>query len=87
MDPYSSPYIIPDNSLHNPFSHSLLSTRQFRVGGFWIFGLRVGASNGVYGLGLSAVPKFKSKTLVQGSEQVLAVFPFRVCMTILNHNV
>ena len=28
MDPYSSPYIIPNNSLHNPFPHSLLSTRQ-----------------------------------------------------------
>ena len=29
MDPYSSPYIIPNsNSLHNPFPHSLLRTRQ-----------------------------------------------------------
>ena len=28
MDPYSGPYIIPNNSLHNPFPHSLLSTRQ-----------------------------------------------------------
>ena len=25
---YSSPYIIPNNSPHNPFSHSLLSTRE-----------------------------------------------------------
>ena len=25
MDPYSSPYIIPNNSPHNPFPHSLLS--------------------------------------------------------------
>ena len=32
MDPYSSPYIIPNNSPHNPFPHSLLSTRQFGVG-------------------------------------------------------
>ena len=30
MDPYRSPYIIPNNSLHNPFPHSLLRTRQFR---------------------------------------------------------
>ena len=28
MDAYSSPYIIPNNSLHNPFPHSLLRTRQ-----------------------------------------------------------
>ena len=28
MDPYSSPYILPKNSPHNPFPHSLLSTRQ-----------------------------------------------------------
>ena len=28
MDPYSSPYIIPNSSLHNPFPHSLLRTRQ-----------------------------------------------------------
>ena len=28
MDPYSSPYIIPNNRLHNPFPHSLLRTRQ-----------------------------------------------------------
>ena len=28
MDPYTSPYIIPNNSLHNPFPHSLLRTRQ-----------------------------------------------------------
>ena len=28
MDPYSSPYIIPNNSLHNPCPHSLLSTRK-----------------------------------------------------------
>ena len=27
MDPYGSPYIFP-NSLHNPFPHSLLRTRQ-----------------------------------------------------------
>ena len=30
MDPYSSPYIIPNNSLHNPFPHSPLRTRQLR---------------------------------------------------------
>ena len=29
MDPYSSPCIIPNNSLHNPVPHSLLRTRQF----------------------------------------------------------
>ena len=28
MDPYSSPHIIPHNGLHNPFTHSLLSTRE-----------------------------------------------------------
>ena len=28
MDPNSSPEIIPNNSLHNPFPHSLLRTRQ-----------------------------------------------------------
>ena len=28
MDPYSSPYIVSNNSLHNPFPHSLLSTRE-----------------------------------------------------------
>ena len=28
MDPHTSPYIIPNNSLHNPFPHSLLRTRQ-----------------------------------------------------------
>ena len=28
MDPYSSPYIIPNNIPHNPFPHSLLRTRQ-----------------------------------------------------------
>ena len=27
MDPYSSPYIIPNNSLHNPFPHSLREVR------------------------------------------------------------
>ena len=31
MDPYSSPYIIPSNCLHNPFPHSLLRTRQISV--------------------------------------------------------
>ena len=34
MEPYSSPYIFPDNSLHNPFPHSLLRTRQLKV--FWV---------------------------------------------------
>ena len=28
LDPYSSLYIIPNNSPHNPFPHSLLSTRE-----------------------------------------------------------
>ena len=28
MDPFSSPYIIPNSSFHNPFPHSLLRTRQ-----------------------------------------------------------
>ena len=28
MGPKSSPYTIPNNSLHNPFPHSLLRTRQ-----------------------------------------------------------
>ena len=28
MDPYSSSYMIPNNSLHNPVPHSLLRTRQ-----------------------------------------------------------
>ena len=28
MDPYSSPYIIPSHSLHNPFPHSLLPARE-----------------------------------------------------------
>ena len=28
MDPYSSPYIIPNNSYHNAFPHSLLRTRR-----------------------------------------------------------
>ena len=31
IDPYSSPYIIPDNSLQNLFPHSLQSTRQQRL--------------------------------------------------------
>ena len=31
MDPYSSPYIIPNASLHNPFPHSLPSTREDRL--------------------------------------------------------
>ena len=34
MDPYRSPYIIPNNSLHNPFPHSLLRTRQSRAWSF-----------------------------------------------------
>ena len=29
VDPYTSPYIIPNNSPHNPFPHSLLSTRKY----------------------------------------------------------
>ena len=32
MDPSSSPYIIPNNSPHNSFPHSLLRTRQFWTG-------------------------------------------------------
>ena len=28
MDPYSSPYILPNDSPHNLFPHSLLRTRQ-----------------------------------------------------------
>ena len=28
MDPYSSPYIIPNNSPHDPFPHSPLRTTQ-----------------------------------------------------------
>ena len=28
MDPYSSPYIIPNNGPHNPFPHPPLRTRQ-----------------------------------------------------------
>ena len=49
MDPYSSPYIIPNSSLHNPFPHSLLRTRQsaleidvfgFLEYGFWAQGRR-----------------------------------------------
>ena len=32
MDPYSSPYIIPNNSHYNPFPHSLLSTRESSSG-------------------------------------------------------
>ena len=31
MDPYSSPYIIPNNSPHNPFPHSLIGTRQYTL--------------------------------------------------------
>ena len=30
MDPYSSPYIIPNNNPYNPFPHSLQSTRETR---------------------------------------------------------
>ena len=30
MDPYSSPYIIPNNRPQYPFPHSLLSTREYR---------------------------------------------------------
>ena len=30
QDPYSSPYIIPNTSLHNPFPHSPGRTRQKR---------------------------------------------------------
>ena len=36
MDPYSSPYIIPNNSPHIPFPHSLLSTRELRVWKFFV---------------------------------------------------
>ena len=32
MDPYSSPYIIPNNSPYNPFPHSFLSTREIIMG-------------------------------------------------------
>ena len=32
MDPYSSPYIILNDSPYNPFPHSVLSTREF----FWV---------------------------------------------------
>ena len=28
MDPYSSPYIIPNKNPYSPFPHSLLSTRE-----------------------------------------------------------
>ena len=38
------PYIIPNNSLHNPFPHSLLRTRQ----SFIVFAFRLG-------LGVAAV--------------------------------
>ena len=31
MDPYSSPYIIPNSSPNKPFPHSLLRTRQRRL--------------------------------------------------------
>ena len=31
MDPYSSPYILPNNGLHNEFPHSLLRARQFHA--------------------------------------------------------
>ena len=31
MDPYSSPYTIPNNCPHNPFPHFLLSTREFWI--------------------------------------------------------
>ena len=31
MDRYYSPYIVPNNRLHNPFPHSLLSTRELRM--------------------------------------------------------
>ena len=30
MDPYSSPYIVPRNSLHNPVPDCLLRTRQMK---------------------------------------------------------
>ena len=46
MDPYSSPYIIPNSSLHNPFPHSLLRTRQVSVTGV----------RGVKGLGFTGNP-------------------------------
>ena len=37
MDPYSSTYIISNNSLHNPFPHSLLRTRQlWNYSGSWL---------------------------------------------------
>ena len=31
MDPYGSPYTIPNNCLHNPFPHSLPRTRQSKT--------------------------------------------------------
>ena len=32
MDPYSSPYITPNNSPHDAIPHSLLRTRQLVLG-------------------------------------------------------
>ena len=41
MDPFCSPYIIPDSSPHNPFPHSLLRARKFRGPGFRGLGFSV----------------------------------------------
>ena len=34
MDPYSSPYIIPNKNPYVPFPHSLLSTKELKRGCF-----------------------------------------------------
>ena len=33
MDPYSSPYTIPNHNLHDPFRDSLVSTRELYSAG------------------------------------------------------
>ena len=43
MDPYSSPYIILNKSLHNPFPHSLLRIRQWYSR--WVPGVALGLVN------------------------------------------
>ena len=59
MDPYGSPYIIPNNKPYNPFPHSLLSTRERRgwlsqLGGAPVgfAGKRVRKNRGCEGLGV-----------------------------------
>ena len=54
MYPYSSPYIIPNNSPHNPFPHSLLRTRQKKASRCRKISMPL--ASGIRGLGFRVFP-------------------------------